>query len=460
MTSVAIIGTGYVGLVTGAALASRGHDVVCVDIDEARVAAVNAGVPPLHEAGLDELLAATVGRRLSATTDLPSAVRGADIVMICVGTPFGVDAISLTALQEAARATGAALRGSTDYRVVVVKSTVVPGTTDGVVCPILEAASGQRAGVHFGLAVNPEFLTEGQAVQDFLAPDRIVIGGLDERSIDHVADLYTDFTDVPLVRTRNATAELIKYASNALLATMISFANEIADVAALHPGVDVVEVEEALRLSTYLSHVHADGERVTARIADYLRAGCGFGGSCLPKDARALIAHGRSEGLPMRLLDAALQVNTTRAAAVVRLLDDALGGLAGAEVALLGVAFKVDTDNIRESPAFPIAEALIAAGARVRLHDPVVRTLPPDLRDLAPLEPDLATAVQGVDAIVVVTPWRDYRDLPAIVAALPVAPVVLDGRRAFKAGAFEHYLGVGRGPVGSFVDAGVPAGEP
>jgi len=455
--NIAIIGTGYVGLVTGAALASLGHTVVCVDIAQDRVDAVNAGRAPLHEVGLDDLLVATVGRRLSATTDLASAVQAADIVMICVGTPFGVDAISLTALSEASTAIGRAIRGSTAYRVVVVKSTVVPGTADEVVRPLLEAASGLRAGVGFGLGVNPEFLTEGQAVQDFLYPDRIVIGGIDDRSVDHIAAVYASFEGVPIVRTRNATAELIKYASNALLATMISFANEIADIATLHPGVDVVEVQDALHLSGYLSHVHADGERVTARIADYLRAGCGFGGSCLPKDARALVAHGRAGGVPMRLIDAALEVNGKRAGEVVRLLRAALGELDGADIAILGVAFKPDTDDVRESPAFPIAAALIEAGARLRLHDPVVRTLPSGVLTGNRIEPDLAAAIADADAIVIVTPWAQFGELPRLVAALPVAPVVLDARRAFEPGSFSRYVGIGRAPAEPAVEGALRA---
>jgi len=227
---ITVIGTGYVGLVSGACLAEVGHDVVCVDIDPKKVELIRSGRPGIHEPGLATLLEKHSGSRLSGTTDLAGAIRRCDVAIIAVGTPFNGEQIDLTAVQAVARQVGQALRSHPGYCVIAVKSTVVPGTTDSVVVPLLEEASGKRAGQHFGVAMNPEFLTEGRAVDDFLRPDRIVLGGIDERSIEVMAQVYEPFSDTPVLRTNPRTAEMIKYASNTLLATLISLSNEIANL--------------------------------------------------------------------------------------------------------------------------------------------------------------------------------------------------------------------------------------
>ncbi len=285
---VSIIGTGYVGLVTGACLAEKGHQVTCVDIDQRRVDALNRAESPIFEAGLDELLRAHVGGRLRATTDLTQAVLDSELTLVAVGTPFDGREIDLTAVSGATRQVGEALKLKASYHVVVIKSTVVPGTTDGHVLPILEDASGKKAGAGFGVAMNPEFLSEGEAVRDFLFPDRIVLGGIDERSIDALARLYEPFDDVPRIRTNTRTAEMIKYASNALLATLISFSNELANLGAALGGIDSVDVMRGVHLSQYFRGRNADG---LPPITSFLAAGCGYGGSCLPKDVSALVAH-------------------------------------------------------------------------------------------------------------------------------------------------------------------------
>ncbi len=442
---VAVIGTGYVGLVSGACLAETGHDVVCVDSDAVRVAEVNAARSPIHEEGLEELLERNVGRRLTATTDLREAVLGADASLVAVGTPTVDARIDLGAIRSVATQIGEALAEHPRYHVVGVKSTVLPGTTDGVVRPLLEEASGKTAGPSFGVGANPEFLTEGQAVRDFMTPDRIVLGGTDDRTREALDRLYSGFPAAPRVRTTNATAELIKYASNALLATLISFSNELANLSTALGDIDVKDVTDALHASQYLTIELPNGERRTAPIASFLEAGCGFGGSCLPKDVRALATQGREVGAPMQVLEAVLDVNSTRPEELVRLLQRHHPSLAGRRVSVLGLAFKPGTDDVRESPAIPLVRRLLEEGAVVRVHDPaaggVVGQVFPN-GDVGRAT-TLADAVEGADAIVLVTRWEEYEQLADVIRASGSTPLVVDGRRLLDKSAFERYEGIG-----------------
>ncbi|HET9384143.1 MAG TPA: UDP-glucose/GDP-mannose dehydrogenase family protein [Gemmatimonadales bacterium] len=439
---ISIIGTGYVGLVTGASLAEKGHDVICVDIDPDRVAALNAARAPIFELGLDELLTRNVGRRLSATTDLADAVRRSDLTFIAVGTPFDGATIDLTAVRRASEQVGQVLRDLSRYHVVVVKSTVVPGTTDGCVLRALESASGKQAGRDFGIGMNPEFLSEGEAVHDFMFPDRIVIGGIDERSIAVIDEVYRPFPDAPRIRTNTRTAEMIKYASNAILATLISFSNEMANLASALGGIDSRDVMRGVHLSQYFTS--RDGENLPP-ITAFLRAGCGYGGSCLPKDTKALVAHGRQAGVEMPLLTAVIRTNDTQPDRVVALLEKHWQDLAGVRVAVLGLAFKPGTSDVRESPAFPIMRRLIDRGAVVCAYDPVaVGEAEAVFRDPAVhYSRDLASAIDRVDAIVVVTPWDDFRSVPAAVRERAPRTVLVDCRGAFERNCVPRYEAIG-----------------
>jgi UDPglucose 6-dehydrogenase/GDP-mannose 6-dehydrogenase len=445
VTRLAIVGAGYVGLVTGACLAETGIQVVCVDLSAKRVAEINQGSAPFHEPGLDELLTRTAGHGLSATTDLAAAVRGADVIMLAVGTPSRDGAIDLTQVREAAKNVGTLLDTAAAYPVVVVKSTVVPGTTRDVVTPILEAASGRTAGEGFGVGVNPEFLTEGTAIDDFAHPDRIVVGAEDPRSAEAIAGLYAAFQGVPLLRVNTATAEMIKYASNTLLATLISFTNELANLGQAVGDVDTVEVMRGVHASRYLTSQVA-GSPPTAAISSFLGAGTGYGGSCLPKDTQALIARGAELGQEMRILRAVEAVNHDQAGELVRLVTEAVGDLHGARVTVLGLSFKPDTDDVRESPAFRVIPALVEGGAVVTAHDPIA--IVPARRVLGDLpvtyEPDLAAALANAHAVVIVTRWREYEAVPALIAGrTPPVPVV-DGRRMLAPDSVERYSGIGR----------------
>ncbi|GGI05374.1 UDP-glucose dehydrogenase family protein [Egicoccus halophilus] len=437
---VSIVGTGYVGLVSGVCLAHVGHDVVCVDLDEAKVERINAGQSPIHEDGLPELLAGVVGTRFRATTDLADAVRDTEVTILAVGTPFGEDRIDLGQIEEAARQVGKVVAELDRYHVVAVKSTVVPGTTEDVVGPALEAASGRRVGAEIGLAMNPEFLREGVAVQDFLEPDRIVLGGVDERTLDTMAALYAVFDDTPVLRVDPRTAEMIKYTANALLATLISFSNEVGNLSG-ELGVDVVDVLEGVHLDRRFSPV-VDGTRVRPVMLTYLAAGCGFGGSCFPKDVKALVAHGRSTDASMDLLEAVLAVNARQPLQLLERLEHHVAP-AGSRVAVLGAAFKPGTDDVRESPTLTIVPELVARGAEVVVHDPIA-TGPAQAvlgTDGVAYTTELATALDGADAVLLVTSWPEYRDVPELLAARDV-PVV-DGRRVLPPDAVGRYDGIG-----------------
>jgi UDPglucose 6-dehydrogenase len=441
---ISILGVGYVGLVTGACFADAGHVVTCVDIDPNRVEAINRGECPIFERGLPELLARTIGRTLSTTLDAPGAIANSDMTFIAVGTPFDGERIDLRQIQEAARIIGRALRDKSDYHVVVVKSTVVPGTTDGVVRPILEQESGKRAGADFGLGMNPEFLTEGEAVDDFAHPDRIVVGGIDDRTQDVLASAYAGF-EAPVIRTNNSTAELIKYASNALLATMISFSNELANLATALGGIDAADVMRGLHASRYLTTPLDDGRVVVPPIASFLLGGCGFGGSCLPKDVAALAAHGVAAGVPMRLMRAVLDVNGNQHQKMIELVHKHLPSLTGRRVTVLGVAFRPDTNDTRESPAIPIVKSLLAEGAQVVVYDPAAAAEATRLFGATvTVAPTLEAAVAEAEAILIVTRWSEFQRLPDLLATCGRNPVVIDGRRMLAPSSVQRYEGIGR----------------
>jgi UDPglucose 6-dehydrogenase/GDP-mannose 6-dehydrogenase len=417
---VSIVGTGYVGLVTGACLAEAGHEVTCVDMIPERVAMVNAGTPPFHEPGLPELLASV---DLRGTLDLEQAVLDSDLTMIAVGTPFDGTTIDLSYVESVATQIGMALRSKDGYHVVVVKSTVVPGTTEKLVLPLLEKHSGKRAGSGFGVGMNPEFLSEGSALRDARSPDRIVLGGIDPRTLGVMAALYEPWHDTPILMVSTAAAEMIKYASNAFQAMLISFSNEMANLAATVEGVDIVEVERGLHLSELVRD---------APVVSFLKSGCGFGGSCFPKDLAALAAFGAAQGVPMAITSAVLQVNRSQPERLVSLL----GEVRGKRVAVLGVSFKPGTDDIRESPAIDIISLLYGRGADVVAFDPVAKA--PDVPHASTLE----EALEGADAVVLVTSWPEFAAVPALLEGrqIPVA----DGRRMWSPEAFKDYRAIGR----------------
>jgi UDPglucose 6-dehydrogenase len=395
--NVVMIGTGYVGLVSGACFADFGADVVCVDIDPGKIERLRAGEIPIYEPGLDELVARNVAAgRLQFTTDLPAAVREADLVFIAVGTPSrrGDGHADLSYVYAAARQVAAHLSG---YTVIVDKSTVPLGTARQVGRIVREASPT----ADFDVASNPEFLREGAAIGDFMRPDRVVLGVESERAEALLRELYRplNLIETPIVVTGLETAELIKYAANAFLATKISFINEMAQLCE-QAGADVHDVARGIGL---------DG-RIGRK---FLHPGPGFGGSCFPKDTLALIRLAQEAGTPSRIVEAVVEVNAAQKARMVLKIRRALGGSeAGKTIAVLGLTFKPNTDDMREAPALAILPPLLDRGARIRAHDPKGM---PEARALLPSAVDYCddpySAVDGADALVLLTEWNEYRGL-------------------------------------------------
>ncbi len=440
---VCIVGAGYVGLVTGLGLADIGHHVTCVDRDQARVDLINSGEPPFYEEGIAEQLRTHGGERLRAISSVAHGVLDADLTMLAVGTPFDGEQISLRQIEQASRDVGAALAEKDAYHVVVVKSTVVPGITESVVVPILEEVSNKRAGRDFGVGMNPEFLREGNAVADFMKPDRIVLGAIDQRTQDVMAELYKPFSDAEVVRTTPKTAEMIKYASNSLLATLISFSNEIANLAA-QVGVDAMDVMRGVHLDKRLTPIAEDGSRLWPGILTYLEPGCGFGGSCFPKDVKSLIAFAEQIDSSMPLLRAVIDVNERQPGKMLELLGRHFPDVEGVAVTVLGMAFKPGTDDIRESPSLTVTGELVTRGAEVTVfdpaaHQPVFEVYGDQVRYANTLE----DAVADADAILLMTRWPEFLGLPDVLRSKQRQPVVVDGRRLLDKGSAEVYEAIG-----------------
>lgn len=434
------------GLVSGTCLAERGHQVTCVDIRPEVVQEINAGRPPIHEIGLDELLrSAREKEMLSATTDARTAIRDSDVTLICVGTPTVDGRMDMSQIVAAAKEIGTALADKRGYHVVAVKSTVLPGTTEGPVKAAIESQSGKKVGEGWGLCMNPEFLREGRAIEDFRVPDRIVVGATDSTTAEVFLRVYADFTCPKLVTTPR-TAEMIKYVSNSLLATMISFSNEIGNMCSAVPGVDARLVWKGVHLDRRLTPVNGQTGGA-AGVTEYLWHGLGFGGSCFPKDVAALRSFGRTVGEQTLILDAVLDINANQPLRMVALLEKELS-LTDKNVAVLGLAFKPGTDDLRESPALPLVAELQKKGAHVIVHDPIAMPHAkkrPEFRNVVFAE-DWASALKKSDACCLVTAWPEYRAVqPADFARLMAHPLVVDGRGIFEPAAMAAAGVVWRG---------------
>jgi UDPglucose 6-dehydrogenase len=432
--NVAVVGTGYVGLVTGAVFADLGNDVVCVDKDAAKIEGLRAGRMPIYEPGLEELVARNVADgRLAFSTNLADAVHRSDIIFIAVGTPAKASGESdLTAVEEVARGIAESLDR---YKVIVNKSTVPVGTGD-LVRNIIER--NRRRPVNFDVVSNPEFLREGSAIEDTLRPDRIVIGAPSQQVAMTLLELYAPL-ERPMIITDVYSAEIIKYASNAFLATKISFINEIANVCELAGG-DVTQVMKGMGLDPRIG-------------AAFLNAGLGYGGSCFPKDTDALIQTASSLGYELRTLRAVVDVNRERIQRLVALIRKVLDPLDGRVIAVLGLAFKPKTDDMREARSVELIARLVEAGARVRTYDPVAmenarRTLPREIEYCQ----SSYEAAEGADAAVIVTEWNEFKllNLERLHQVMR-RPLVFDGRNIYEPERMRRlgfeYHSIGRKPA-------------
>ena len=419
---IAVIGTGYVGLVVGACFAETGNQVVCVDKDKAKVRALRRGKIPIFEPGLEEMVKRTVGeKRLSFTLDLKSAVRKSDIIFIAVGTPMGEDGSAdlkhvLGAAQEVARA----MNG---YKVIVDKSTVPVGTSE-----LVREAIRRETTHPFSVVSNPEFLKQGAAVDDFLNPDRVVLGTTDDKSAELMTELYRPFTrtGAPIMVMDCPSAELCKYAANAMLATRISFMNEIANVCELF-GADVDMVRQAVATDSRIGPA-------------FLFPGVGYGGSCFPKDVQAIVKFAADKKYRFRLLEAVEAVNKSQKERLLTKLDSVFGktpnALQGKTIGVWGLAFKPRTDDMREAPAVPIIEGLLARGAKVVAYDPEATSVARGIfGSKIKYAPHAYEALDGVDALLIVTEWNEFRepDFARMKKAMR-QPLILDGRNLYQPG--------------------------
>ncbi len=435
---IAMIGTGYVGLVSGVCFSDFGHDIVCVDKNPDKIAMLERGEVPIYEPGLDALMARNVeGGRLTFTTDLASAVAGADAVFIAVGTPTrrGDGHADLSYVMAAAEEIAQALTG---YAVIVTKSTVPVGTNRKVQAVVAKA----NPQADFDVASNPEFLREGAAIDDFMRPDRVVVGVQTDRAAQVMADIYRPLflRDFPIVTTDLESAEMIKYAANAFLATKITFINEIARLCE-KVGADVKEVSKGMGL---------DG-----RIGNkFLHAGPGYGGSCFPKDTMALARTGQEYAAPMQIVETVIKVNDEIKRRMIDKLQDLCGGrFNGKTITVYGVTFKPNTDDMRDAPALTIVPSLVGGGAQVRVVDPQGRREGEALLPGATWEEDPYKAAQGADAVVILTEWNEFRalDLKRLAGEM-ATPRMADLRNVYnaddvRAAGFVDYVAVGRGDL-------------
>ena len=411
---ISVVGSGYVGLVTGTCLAKLGNKVTLIDVDREKVKAVNNRISPIYEEGLEEILTEV---NIEASSDYEKMI-DSELILICVGTVSNEDgSISLEQVEEATEQIAEVSKRKNEYSVICVKSTVPPGTTEELVIPILEK-SGRKKGSDFGVCMSPEFLREGKAIYDFMNPVRVIIGEYDERSGDMVVNLYKDF-NAPILRTNLRTAEMIKLASNAFLATKISFVNEVGNICK-KLGIDVYEVAKGMGLD----------DRIGSK---FLNAGIGFGGSCLPKDLKMLIARAREIGYEPTILEGVLNLNDAQALKLVESLKKHVP-LKDAVIGLLGLAFKPGTDDVRDSRAIKIVEVLLQEGAVVKAYDPLA------VKNFSKLFPQIEYVtkeeVLNSDAILIVTEWEEFNNLDYR------GKIVIDGRRVAKAREARIYEGV------------------
>ncbi len=439
--AVSIVGMGYVGLCTAATFASRGIQTLGIDVDEARVEQIRKGKAPVREPQLERLLKNAVGKKLlDATSDI-SKVADTETTFLTVGTPSQNDgSIDLSYVKKASEDLGGALREKRGYHLVVVKSTVVPGTTNGTVKPLLEQSSEKSVGPDLGLCANPEFLKEGTAIDDALHPDKIVIGSNDKKSGDQLLKLYRLFYQAklpPVVLTNPESAELVKYASNAFLATKISFINTIANIAQQIPGVDVSTIAEALGHDPRIGPL-------------FLKAGPGYGGSCFHKDLQALINYGKENRYDPILFRATEETNDQQATRIVSMAKKLLGSLSDKKIAILGLAFKKDTDDIREAASRRVINALKKKAAHVVAYDPLAMpNAKKQLSDEINYADNPHAALKGADCAIMMTEWDEFRKLKEKdFRAYMKTPNIVDARRIFDPVEFSQmrYIAIGLGP--------------
>tara|TARA_B100000963_G_scaffold192839_1_gene167899 strand:+ start:275 stop:1612 length:1338 start_codon:yes stop_codon:yes gene_type:complete len=441
---ITVIGTGYVGLVSGSCLAEKGHHVTCIDIDKNKIKNLNLGNCPIYEDGLPAILEKNIGNRLFFSDDLEESINKSSVVIICVGTPFDGEKIDLSYLEKASSQIGKIINNIPERKTIIVKSTVIPGTTETFVSNVIESHSGKKVSIDFGLGMNPEFLREGSAVQDFMNPDRIVLGGTDPKTIDVMKEIYLPFVGTDIIETNCTTAELIKYLSNSYLATLISFSNEIANFCTSYKNVDAIEVFDGLHKDRRLSPI-INGNRISPDINTYLKPGCGFGGSCFPKDVKSLISEAKTRDVSMPLLNSVIDINEAQPKKMLELLLDNLTSLKDRKIGILGLAFKPGTDDLRESPSLKVIDFLLKEKVKILAHDPIANKVAKKQINNENINfyDDIEEVLSDSEAVLVMTAWDEYKDIHKIIDKLNNNIFVIDGRRILDKDNFQNYSGIG-----------------
>lgn len=442
--NITILGTGYVGLVTGLSLADIGHNVICVDNDQEKIEMLRNCEIPFYEDGVSELLKKNLSKNINFSEDLQKSLYDSEILFIAVGTPFDGNKIDLTYIEDVSKEIGKCLKEMNSYKTIVVKSTVIPGTTLNVVAKIIEVNSGLKRNKGFGIGMCPEFLREGTAVYDSMNPDRIVIGAENTKCSKLIKKVFSSFDCTDIIETSTTTAELIKYTSNSFLASLISFSNEISNYCMRFDNVDVKDILNGLHLDKRLSPI-INGERITPEIIEFIKAGCGFGGSCFPKDVKALIADGDNKKVDMKLLKSVIDINENQPNKLIDLFKKHHTTTKNHKVGVLGLSFKPGTDDMRESPSIKLIYELKKLETIVYAYDPVAvknaKKLFADL-DINYVN-NMKEVVNNADSIFIVTSWNEFNKLPDVLNSLKKAPLIIDGRRMLDKNKIKKYEGIG-----------------
>jgi len=439
---ISIVGTGYVGLCTAIGFATKGYKVITSTHDPEKATSINKGIPPFYEPGLQENLRKAVKKgRLKCILDREEAVLGTDVTFIATATPSQLNgSINLQHIEDSTHEIAKALNKKDTYHLVVVKSTVVPGTTQNIVKPALENHSNKQCGIDFGLCMSPEFLREGSALYDTLNPDRIIIGEYDKKSGDTLENLCQDFYGEimpPTIRTNIPTAELIKYASNTYLATKISFINTFATICEKIPGTDIKKIAEAVGKDHRIS-------------PHFLNAGLGWGGSCFPKDLKALVAYSKKLGYEPTLIQATDKANQDQIKFAIQKAKKELKTIKGKKIAILGLAFKPNTDDMREAQSIKLINRLLKEGAAITAYDPMaVPNTKKILKEKINYAPSPTECLKDADCAILVTEWEELKNLkPKDFIENMRMPILIDGRRIYNSEEFAKklkYVGIGLG---------------
>jgi UDPglucose 6-dehydrogenase len=432
---IGIVGLGFVGLCFASVLASKGYKVIGIDSDKQKIRNIKIGIPPFFEPKLEKFLRVSLKKNLSVSTQI-SSLESCDIVFLTVGTPQSKSGrIDLSIVKSAIEEIGKILKKTKNKPCIVIKSTVVPGTTRNLILPILEKESSKKAGKGFGLITNPEFLREGMAIDDAMKPHLVVLGGIKDKFLKKLEKFYRDFhSNVPTIVTNYENAELIKYANNSFLATKISFINQIANICQAVPGTNVEKVAEAIGYDPRIGKL-------------FLNAGPGYGGSCLPKDIKALTNFASSIGIKPTLLNAVEQVNRNQIKNIIKLIEKSIGKVKGKYISILGVAFKPETDDIRDSASIELIKALLKNDAKIILHDPkAIKNAKNIFGDKIAYANSIKNALRNSQCCVIMTSWKQYSRIQKNDLKIMKKPVVVDSRRMLEKNASDieyHAVGIG-----------------